>query len=135
MLTYDVLIVGSGGAGLYAALEARREDVSVAVLSKVYATRSHTGAAQAESTAALATADRQRHWEDHFFDTVKGADYWPTRMRSRRCVAEAPMGRSLARALGLPFLSCGRRAHRAASLRRGDAPGGHATAAGTRSAT
>jgi aspartate oxidase len=47
MLTYDILIVGSGGAGLYAALEARQDqDLQVAVLTKVYPTRSHTGAAQ-----------------------------------------------------------------------------------------
>jgi len=53
----DVLIVGAGGAGLYAALSAIKENKSldIAVLSKIYPTRSHTGAAQGGINAALAT--------------------------------------------------------------------------------
>ena len=64
MLTYDILIVGSGGAGLYAALESRlEEDLQVGVLTKVYPTRSHTGAAQGGVNAALANLDPSDTWE------------------------------------------------------------------------
>jgi len=92
MLTYDVLIIGSGGAGLYAALESRRqEEISVAVVSKVYATRSHTGAAQGGVNAALATLDPSDTWLDHCFDTVKGADYLADQDAVEVMCREAPM--------------------------------------------
>jgi succinate dehydrogenase / fumarate reductase flavoprotein subunit len=92
MLTYDVLIIGSGGAGLYAALESRRqEEISVAVVSKVYATRSHTGAAQGGVNAALATLDPSDTWLDHCFDTVKGADYLADQNAVEIMCREAPM--------------------------------------------
>ena len=70
---YEVIIVGAGGAGLRAALEAL-EGASVAVLSKLYPTRSHTGAAQGGIGAALGNLEEDR-WEWHMFDTVKGSDY------------------------------------------------------------
>jgi succinate dehydrogenase / fumarate reductase flavoprotein subunit len=92
MLTYDVLIIGSGGAGLYAALESRRqEEISVAVVSKVYATRSHTGAAQGGVNAALATLDPSDTWLDHCFDTVKGSDYLADQNEVEIMCREAPM--------------------------------------------
>jgi succinate dehydrogenase / fumarate reductase flavoprotein subunit len=92
MLTYDVLIIGSGGAGLYAALKSRRqEEISVAVVSKVYATRSHTGAAQGGVNAALATLDPSDTWLDHYFDTVKGADYLADQNAVEIMCREAPM--------------------------------------------
>ena len=92
MLTYDVLIIGSGGAGLYAAMESRRqEEISVAVVSKVYATRSHTGAAQGGVSAALATLDPSDTWLDHCFDTVKGADYLADQNAVEIMCREAPM--------------------------------------------
>ncbi|MFC4454661.1 succinate dehydrogenase flavoprotein subunit [Deinococcus sonorensis] len=72
--TYDVLVVGAGGAGLMAALYAAKGDVSVAVLSKLYPTRSHTGAAQGGVGAALGNI-AEDHWEWHMFDTIKGGDY------------------------------------------------------------
>ena len=72
---YDVLVIGAGGAGLMAALYAsKNKAVSVAVLSKLYPTRSHTGAAQGGVGAALGNVDED-HWEWHMFDTVKGGDY------------------------------------------------------------
>ncbi|WP_425146139.1 succinate dehydrogenase flavoprotein subunit [Deinococcus sp.] len=71
---YDVLVVGAGGAGLMAALYAAKGDVSVAVLSKLYPTRSHTGAAQGGVGAALGNI-AEDHWEWHMFDTIKGGDY------------------------------------------------------------
>src|SRR5262245_15411835 len=71
--SYDVVIVGAGGAGLRAALEASRT-VRTAVLTKLYPTRSHTGAAQGGMCAALANVEED-NWEWHTFDTVKGGDY------------------------------------------------------------
>ncbi|UCE42926.1 MAG: succinate dehydrogenase flavoprotein subunit [Candidatus Aminicenantes bacterium] len=70
---YDVVIVGAGGAGLYAALEASRQ-VKTAVISKLYPIRSHTGAAQGGIGAALGNVEEDKP-EWHAFDTVKGGDY------------------------------------------------------------
>ncbi|HYY80210.1 MAG TPA: succinate dehydrogenase flavoprotein subunit [Actinomycetes bacterium] len=71
--SYDVVIVGAGGAGLRAALESSRR-ARTAVISKLYPTRSHTGAAQGGMCAALANVEED-NWEWHTFDTVKGGDY------------------------------------------------------------
>jgi succinate dehydrogenase / fumarate reductase, flavoprotein subunit len=71
--SYDVVIVGAGGAGLRAALESSSR-AKTAVLSKLYPTRSHTGAAQGGMCAALANVEKD-NWEWHTFDTVKGGDY------------------------------------------------------------
>jgi succinate dehydrogenase / fumarate reductase flavoprotein subunit len=70
---FDAVIVGAGGAGLMAALYASRS-ANVAVVSKLYPTRSHTGAAQGGIGAALGNLEED-HWEWHAFDTVKGSDY------------------------------------------------------------
>ena len=70
---YDVLIVGAGGAGMRAALESSQR-ARTAVLTKLYPTRSHTGAAQGGMCAALANVEED-NWEWHTFDTVKGGDY------------------------------------------------------------
>ena len=68
--------MGAGGAGLYAALSASRQgDLSVAVVSKVFPTRSHTGAAQGGMNAALGFQDAADSPDSHFMDTVKGSDY------------------------------------------------------------
>ncbi|GER88032.1 succinate dehydrogenase flavoprotein subunit [Dictyobacter vulcani] len=69
---FDVVIVGSGGAGLMAAMQL--PNASVAVLTKVYPTRSHTGAAQGGVAAALGNREED-HWKWHMYDTVKGGDY------------------------------------------------------------
>jgi len=71
--SYDAVIVGAGGAGLRAAIEVAGQ-CRVAVLTKLYPTRSHTGAAQGGMCAALANVEEDS-WEWHAFDTVKGADY------------------------------------------------------------
>ena len=71
--SYDVVIVGAGGAGMRAALEASGR-ARTAVLTKLYPTRSHTGAAQGGMCAALANVEED-NWEWHTFDTVKGGDY------------------------------------------------------------
>ncbi|MDQ3324827.1 MAG: succinate dehydrogenase flavoprotein subunit [Actinomycetota bacterium] len=70
---FDVLIVGAGGAGMRAALESG-DRARTAVLTKLYPTRSHTGAAQGGMCAALANVEDD-NWEWHTFDTVKGGDY------------------------------------------------------------
>ncbi|BBY07418.1 succinate dehydrogenase flavoprotein subunit [Mycobacterium noviomagense] len=70
---YDVVIVGAGGAGMRAAVEAAPR-ARTAVLTKLYPTRSHTGAAQGGMCAALANVEED-NWEWHTFDTVKGGDY------------------------------------------------------------
>ena len=70
---YDVVIVGAGGAGMRAAIESA-PNAKTAVISKLYPTRSHTGAAQGGMAAALANVEEDS-WEWHTFDTVKGGDY------------------------------------------------------------
>ena len=70
---YDILIVGAGGAGMRAAIEAGPH-ARTAVISKLFPTRSHTGAAQGGMAAALANVEEDS-WEWHTFDTVKGGDY------------------------------------------------------------
>ncbi|MDP7240862.1 MAG: FAD-binding protein, partial [Dehalococcoidia bacterium] len=69
---YDVVVLGGGLAGMRAALEAARGGANVAVISKVYPTRSHSVAAQGGINAALGQSDS---WTDHAFDTIKGSDY------------------------------------------------------------
>jgi succinate dehydrogenase / fumarate reductase flavoprotein subunit len=71
--TYDALVIGGGGAGMAAAIE-MADKVRTAVISKLYPTRSHTGAAQGGVCAALANVEED-HAEWHAFDTVKGGDY------------------------------------------------------------
>ena len=73
-IDHDALVIGAGGAGLWAALELARAGVSTGVLTKLYPTRSHTGAAQGGVCAALGNQEED-HWEWHMFDTVKGGDY------------------------------------------------------------
>jgi succinate dehydrogenase / fumarate reductase flavoprotein subunit len=70
---FDVVIVGAGGAGMRAAIEAGPK-AKTAVITKLYPTRSHTGAAQGGMAAALANVEED-NWEWHTFDTVKGGDY------------------------------------------------------------
>ena len=73
--TFDVIVVGAGGAGMMAArYAAQHPGVSVAVISKLYPTRSHTGAAQGGVGAALGNVSED-HPEWHAFDTIKGGDY------------------------------------------------------------
>jgi NADH-dependent fumarate reductase subunit A len=76
MRAYDVIIVGAGGAGLRTAIEcARDEDIKIAVVSKVYPTRSHTGAAQGGVNAALGNVIKDDNPETHAYDTIKGSDF------------------------------------------------------------
>jgi len=71
---FDAIVVGAGGSGMRAALELARADLKVAVLTKVFPTRSHTVAAQGGIAAPLANSGED-HWHWHMYDTVKGSDY------------------------------------------------------------
>ncbi len=73
-MQHEAIIVGAGGAGLWAALELARAGVDAAVVTKLYPTRSHTGAAQGGVCAALGNQEED-HWEWHMFATIKGGDY------------------------------------------------------------
>lgn len=73
-LTFDALVVGGGGAGLRAALQLSESGLNVAVISKVFPTRSHTVAAQGGIAAALGNV-ADDNWLWHMYDTIKGSDY------------------------------------------------------------
>lgn len=98
---HDVVIVGSGLAGLRAALELG-EDTSIAVLSKVFATRSHSGAAQGGVGAALGN-EEEDNWEWHMFDTVKGSDYLADQDAIEILARDAPRTIYELEHLGVPF--------------------------------
>lgn len=101
----DVLIVGAGGAGLYAALSAAKEakGLNIAVMSKVYPTRSHTGAAQGGINAALANVDPSDNEELHTFDTIKGSDYLADQNAVKYMCYEAPRIIREMEHMGVPF--------------------------------
>jgi succinate dehydrogenase / fumarate reductase, flavoprotein subunit len=74
LIRHDVVVVGAGLAGMRAAIEAKRQGIDVAVVSKLHPTRSHSGAAEGGINAALGNATEDSP-ESHTFDTVKGSDY------------------------------------------------------------
>ena len=98
---YDAVIVGAGGAGLYAALEASKR-ARTAVLSKIYPMRSHTGAAQGGIGAALGNLEEDRP-EWHAFDTVKGGDYLTDQQAALVLAEEAVRAVYDLEHRGLPF--------------------------------
>ncbi|MDP8954936.1 MAG: succinate dehydrogenase flavoprotein subunit [Actinomycetota bacterium] len=98
---YDAVIVGAGGAGLRAAIEAAGR-CRVAVLSKLHPTRSHTGAAQGGMCAALANVEEDSA-EWHTFDTIKGGDYLVDQTAARIMCAEAVDAVIELEHYGLPF--------------------------------
>lgn len=98
---HDVLIVGAGGAGMRAAIEAGPR-ARTAVLTKVYPTRSHTGAAQGGMCAALANVEDD-NWEWHTFDTVKGGDYLVDQDAAEIMAKEAIDAVIDLEKMGLPF--------------------------------
>jgi succinate dehydrogenase / fumarate reductase, flavoprotein subunit len=99
--TYDAVIVGAGGAGLRAAIEASGR-VKTAVLSKLYPTRSHTGAAQGGVCAALGNVEED-YPEWHAFDTVKGGDYLVDQPAAQILTEEAVDAIYELERWGLPF--------------------------------
>ena len=98
---FDTVIVGSGGAGLYAALEAS-QDSRTAVLSKLHPVRSHTGAAQGGISAALGNVEEDKA-EWHAFDTVKGGDYLVDQQAAQTLAEEAIQAVYDLENRGLPF--------------------------------
>jgi len=98
---YDVVIVGAGGAGMRAAIEAGQR-VRTAVLTKLYPTRSHTGAAQGGMCAALANVEED-NWEWHTFDTIKGGDYLTDQDAAEIMCKEAIDAVLDLEKMGLPF--------------------------------
>jgi succinate dehydrogenase / fumarate reductase flavoprotein subunit len=99
--TYDAVIVGAGGAGLRAAIEAS-DRVKTAVISKLYPTRSHTGTAQGGVCAALANVEEDSP-EWHAFDTVKGGDYLVDQPAAQLMCEEAVHAIYELEHWGLPF--------------------------------
>ncbi|MCD6021312.1 MAG: nadB [Actinomycetia bacterium] len=99
--TYDAVIVGAGGAGLRAAIEASGR-VDTAVISKLYPTRSHTGAAQGGVCAALGNVEED-YPEWHAFDTVKGGDYLVDQPAAQILTEEAVDAIYELERMGLPF--------------------------------
>ena len=98
---YDVVVIGGGIAGLYAALTAS-ENVKVAVISKVHVTRSHSVAAQGGITASLGN-EEEDHWEWHMHDTVKGSDYLADQNAVEILAQEAPNAIYTLEHIGVPF--------------------------------
>jgi succinate dehydrogenase / fumarate reductase flavoprotein subunit len=98
---FDCLIVGAGGAGMMAALEASKR-VGTAVVSKLYPTRSHTGAAQGGIAAALANLEDDT-WENHAYDTIKGGDFLVDQTAAELLCKEAVSCIYDLEHMGLPF--------------------------------
>jgi succinate dehydrogenase / fumarate reductase flavoprotein subunit len=92
MKPFDIVIVGGGGSGLYAAMEAMKTNpgLNIAVLSKIYPNRSHTSAAQGGANAALANKAKDDTVEMHIFDTIKGSDYLADQDAVEILCSEAP---------------------------------------------
>ncbi|MFN8590022.1 MAG: succinate dehydrogenase flavoprotein subunit [Thermomicrobiales bacterium] len=98
---YDAVIVGAGGAGLMAAIQMAGK-ANIAVISKLYPTRSHTGAAQGGISAALGNVEED-HWQWHMFDTVKGGDYLVDQDAAEVLAKEAIEAVLELEHMGLPF--------------------------------
>ncbi|MEI6290270.1 MAG: FAD-dependent oxidoreductase [Chloroflexota bacterium] len=98
---FDVIVIGAGGAGLMAGLYASRS-AKTAVISKLYPTRSHTGAAQGGISAALGNLEEDRvEW--HTYDSVKGSDYLGDQDAIQFMCEEAPQAIFELEHMGLPF--------------------------------
>jgi len=99
---FDAVIVGAGGAGMRCSLQLARAGLSVAVLSKVFPTRSHTVAAQGGIGASLGNMTEDQ-WLWHMFDTVKGSDYLGDQDAIEFMCREAPNAVYELEHLGMPF--------------------------------
>ena len=99
---FDVVIVGAGGSGLRAALELSRAGLSVASLSKVFPTRSHTVAAQGGVSASLGNMSED-NWHYHFYDTIKGGDWLSDQDAVEFMCREAPKVVVELEHFGMPF--------------------------------
>ena len=99
---FDVVIVGAGGAGMRASLQLAEAGLNVAVLSKVFPTRSHTVAAQGGIGASLGNMSDD-NWHYHFFDTVKGSDWLGDQDAIEFMCREAPKVVYELEHYGMPF--------------------------------
>jgi succinate dehydrogenase / fumarate reductase flavoprotein subunit len=99
---FDVVVVGAGGSGLRCALQIARAGLDVAVLSKVFPTRSHTVAAQGGISASLGNMSED-NWHWHMFDTVKGSDYLGDQDAIEFMCREAPSAVYELEHMGMPF--------------------------------
>lgn len=88
--TYDVLVIGAGGAGLRAAIEASAQGVSVALVTKSLLGKAHTVMAEGGMAAALANVDALDGWEAHFKDTIRGGKYLSNYRMAELHAKEAP---------------------------------------------
>jgi succinate dehydrogenase / fumarate reductase flavoprotein subunit len=100
--TFDAVIVGAGGAGLYAALQLANSGLKVAVVSKVFPTRSHTVSAQGGIAAALGNV-HEDDWRWHMYDTVKGSDYLGDQDSIEFMCKMAPEAMYELEHMGMPF--------------------------------
>jgi succinate dehydrogenase / fumarate reductase flavoprotein subunit len=99
---FDVVIVGAGGSGMRASLQLARAGLNVAVLSKVFPTRSHTVAAQGGIGASLGNMSED-NWHYHFYDTVKGSDWLGDQAAIEFMCREAPKVVYELEHFGMPF--------------------------------
>jgi succinate dehydrogenase / fumarate reductase flavoprotein subunit len=99
---FDVVIVGAGGSGMRASLQLARAGLNVAVLSKVFPTRSHTVAAQGGIGASLGNMSED-NWHYHFYDTIKGSDWLGDQDAIEFMCREAPKVVYELEHLGMPF--------------------------------
>ncbi len=99
---FDVVIVGAGGSGMRASLQLSRAGLNVAVLSKVFPTRSHTVAAQGGIGASLGNMSED-NWHYHFYDTVKGSDWLGDQDAIEYMCREAPKVVYELEHMGMPF--------------------------------
>jgi succinate dehydrogenase / fumarate reductase, flavoprotein subunit len=101
--TFDAVIVGGGGAGLRASIELAQSGLQVAVISKVFPTRSHTVSAQGGINAALGNTDGSDDWRWHMYDTVMGSDFLGDQDAIEYMCQIAPQSIYELEHMGLPF--------------------------------
>jgi succinate dehydrogenase / fumarate reductase, flavoprotein subunit len=99
---YDAVVVGAGGAGLAAAIQLADSDAHIACVTKLFPSRSHTGAAQGGIAASLGNTEED-HWEWHMYDTVKGGDYLVDQDAAEILVKDAIDAVVSLEHMGLPF--------------------------------
>jgi succinate dehydrogenase / fumarate reductase flavoprotein subunit len=102
-LEFDALIIGGGGSGMRTSLELAKSGLKIAVVSKVFPTRSHTVSAQGGITCAIASADPNDDWRWHMYDTVKGSDYIGDQDAIEYMCSEGPKAVFELEHMGLPF--------------------------------
>ncbi|EPE37665.1 succinate dehydrogenase flavoprotein subunit [Candidatus Photodesmus katoptron] len=99
---FDAIVIGAGGAGMRAALKISEQNLSCALLSKVFPTRSHTVSAQGGITVALGNA-HEDSWQEHMYDTVKGSDYIGDQNAIEYMCKNGPESIIELERMGLPF--------------------------------